>query len=121
MLGTVRHAPWDVRSEIVPEPRIIHPADAIIRLSASCVRGSDLRPYRGVVVAVGDAVSTVKPGQFVVGSFCLSDNTRPHCRFGFPSSLSEAARLGRWGFSRQSEWARAGSSCFFRPFGKSAA
>jgi len=74
MLGTVLHAPRDVRSEIVPEPRIIHPTDAIIRLSASCVCGSDLRPYRGlnevsspmrmgreycgVVVAVGDAVST---------------------------------------------------------------
>jgi len=105
MLGTVLHAPWDVRSEIVPEPRIIHPTDAVIRLSASCVCGSDLWPYRGlnevtspmhmgheycgVVVAVGDAVSTVKPGQFVVGSFCLSDNTCPHCRFGFPSSCEQ--------------------------------
>ena len=86
----------------VPEPEIIHPTDAIIRLSATCICGSDLWPYRGpndiraplhmgheycgVVVEVGSAVRSVKPGQFVVGSFCLSDNTSPHCRFGFQSS-----------------------------------
>src|SRR5699024_1660823 len=42
--------------------------------------------YCGVVVEVGSDVKSVKPGQFVVGSFCLSDNTCPHCRFGFQSS-----------------------------------
>ena len=76
--------------------------DAIIKLAASCVCGSDLWPYRGLqdmsgpqhmgheycgtVVEVGSAVKTVRPGQFVVGSFCLSDNTCPHCRYGFQSS-----------------------------------
>ncbi|UQV18143.1 zinc-binding dehydrogenase [Brevundimonas albigilva] len=45
--------------------------------------------YCGVVVAVGEAVKTVKPGQFVVGSFCLSDNTCPHCRHGFQSSCEQ--------------------------------
>jgi hypothetical protein len=42
--------------------------------------------YCGVVVEVGSAVKTIHPGQFVVGSFCISDNTCPHCRFGFQSS-----------------------------------
>jgi hypothetical protein len=42
-----------------------------------------------VVVEVGSAVRTVKPGQFVVGSFCISDNTCPHCRFGFQSSCEQ--------------------------------
>ena len=42
--------------------------------------------YCGVIEEVGSAVKTVRPGQFVVGSFCLSDNTCPHCRFGFQSS-----------------------------------
>jgi threonine dehydrogenase-like Zn-dependent dehydrogenase len=42
--------------------------------------------YCGVVVEVGSGVRTIQPGQFVVGSFCISDNTCPHCRFGFPSS-----------------------------------
>ena len=86
-------------------PKILKPTDAIIRLSATCVCGSDLWPYRGlndvtapmamgheycgIVVEVGSAVTTVKPGQFVVGSFCLSDNTCPHCRFGFQSSCEQ--------------------------------
>jgi threonine dehydrogenase-like Zn-dependent dehydrogenase len=95
----------DVRCEEVAEPKILKPTDAIIKLSASCVCGSDLWAYRGVrdvtsaqamgheycgvVVEVGSDVKTVKPGQFVVGSFCLSDNTCPHCQFGFQSSCEQ--------------------------------
>lgn len=102
MLGTVLRAPGDIRCEEVAEPKIEKPTDAIIKLSASCVCGSDLWPYRGlqpvnapqhmgheycgVVVEIGSEVRTVRPGQFVVGSFCLSDNTCPHCRYGFQSS-----------------------------------
>jgi hypothetical protein len=105
MLATVLHGPRDVRCEEVPEPKILKPTDAIIRLSASCICGSDLWPYRGlnavtapmamgheycgIVEEVGAAVTSVKPGQFVVGSFCLSDNTCPHCRFGFQSSCEQ--------------------------------
>lgn len=105
MLATVLHGPGDVRYEDVAEPVIQKPTDAIIKLSATCICGSDLWPYRGlnavsqpmpmgheycgVVVAVGEAVKTVKPGQFVVGSFCLSDNTCPHCRHGFQSSCEQ--------------------------------
>jgi threonine dehydrogenase-like Zn-dependent dehydrogenase len=105
MLGTVLYGPGDVRCEEVAEPKILKPTDAIIKLAASCVCGSDLWPFRGanetnepkamgheycgVVVEVGSAVRTVKPGQFVVGSFCLSDNTCPHCRFGFQSSCEQ--------------------------------
>jgi threonine dehydrogenase-like Zn-dependent dehydrogenase len=102
MLATVLHGPGDVRYEHVEDPKILKPTDAIIKLSASCVCGSDLWPYRGlqpmdgpahmgheycgVVVEVGSEVKTVKPGQFVVGSFCISDNTCPHCQYGFQSS-----------------------------------
>jgi threonine dehydrogenase-like Zn-dependent dehydrogenase len=105
MLGTILYGPGDVRCEEVPEPKILRPTDAIIRLSASCICGSDLWPYRGlneiaspmamgheycgVVEEVGSAVATVRRGQFVVGSFCISDNTCPHCRFGFPSSCQQ--------------------------------
>ena len=105
MLGTILYGPGDVRCEDVPEPSIVEPTDAIIRLSASCICGSDLWPFRGlneitkplhmgheycgVVVEVGSEVKTVKPGQFVVGSFCLSDNTCPHCRHGFQSSCEQ--------------------------------
>ncbi len=105
MLGTMLYGPRDVRCEEVPEPKLLKPTDAIIRLTHSCVCGSDLWPYRGenatdepkamgheycgIVEEVGSAVKTVKLGQFVVGSFCLSDNTCPHCRFGFQSSCEQ--------------------------------
>lgn len=105
MFGTTLYAPGDVRYEELPEPTIVRSTDAIIRLSATCVCGSDLWPYRGankvtapmhmgheycgVVVDVGSDVRTVKPGQFVVGSFVLSDNSCPHCRHGFQSSCEQ--------------------------------
>ncbi len=105
MFATVLHGPGDVRFEDVAEPQILKPTDAIIKLAATCICGSDLWPYRGlealsgpmhmgheycgVVVEVGDAVKTVRPGQFVVGSFALSDNTCPHCRHGFQSSCEQ--------------------------------
>lgn len=105
MYATVMHGPGDVRYQQVADPKIEKPTDVIIKLSATCICGSDLWPYRGlspqdgpahmgheycgVVVEVGSAVKTVKPGQFVVGSFCLSDNTCPHCAFGFQSSCMQ--------------------------------
>ena len=105
MKATVLYGPRDVRFEERDEPKILKPTDAIIKLSATCICGSDLWPYRGlqpsegpafmgheycgVVVEVGSEVRTIKPGQFVVGSFCLSDNTCPHCKFGFQSSCAQ--------------------------------
>jgi threonine dehydrogenase-like Zn-dependent dehydrogenase len=102
MRGTVLHAPGDVRVEERDDPKITAPTDAVIRLSATCVCGSDLWPYRGVdtveepvpmgheyvgvVEAVGEEVTTVRPGQFVVGSFVASDNTCELCRAGYQSS-----------------------------------
>ncbi len=105
MKATVLHGPGDVRFEERDDPKILKPTDAIIKLSATCICGSDLWPYRGlqpsegpaymgheycgVVVEVGSDVRTIRPGQFVVGSFCLSDNTCPHCKFGFQSSCEQ--------------------------------
>jgi threonine dehydrogenase-like Zn-dependent dehydrogenase len=105
MKATLLYGPRDVRCEEIAEPKIQKPTDAIIRLSATCVCGSDLWPFRGmnpvkaptamgheycgVLEEVGSAVTTVRPGQFVVGSFCISDNTCPHCRFGFQSSCEQ--------------------------------
>ena len=102
MQGTVLYGPGDVRFEERPDPEITQPTDAIIRMAATCVCGSDLWPYRGLqpingptpmgheycgfVEEVGSAVKSVKPGDFVVGSFATSDNTCPHCRHGYQSS-----------------------------------
>ena len=105
MKATLLYGARDVRCEEVIEPKIQKPTDAIIRLSATCICGSDLWPFRGlnpvtapmamgheycgVVEEVGSAITSVRPGQFVVGSFCISDNTCPHCRFGFQSSCEQ--------------------------------
>jgi threonine dehydrogenase-like Zn-dependent dehydrogenase len=93
MKGTVLYGPRDVRFEERDAPRIINPTDAIVRISATCVCGSELWPcrgiqpvsgptpmaheYCGIVEEVGGAVRSVKPRQFVIGSFATSDNTCP--------------------------------------------
>ena len=107
MRATVLHAPRDVRYEEVDEPAIVEPTDAIISLPVSCICGSDLWPYRGlnpnhgpaamgheycgVVEEVGKAVRSIARGQFVIGSFFASDNTCPHCRFGYQTSCMRRA------------------------------
>ncbi|MFF0467263.1 zinc-dependent alcohol dehydrogenase family protein [Micromonospora zamorensis] len=120
MRGVVMHAPGDVRVETREDPRILLPTDAIIRVSATCVCGSDLWPYRGVepvkgpspmgheyvgiVEEVGGEVRTIKPGQFVVGSFFASDNTCPICRAGYQSSCVHREPVG--GLGAQAEYLR---------------
>ncbi len=102
MRGAVLHGPRDIRFEERETPEILKPTDAIVRLSATCICGSDLWPYRGInkvteptpigheycgiVEEVGSAVRSVKPGQFVIGSFFASDNTCPHCQAGYQSA-----------------------------------
>lgn len=102
MRGAVIHAPGDIRFETLDDPKILHPTDAVIRTAVTCVCGSDLWPYRGAeptdaahpmgheyvgfVEEVGSEVTSVKPGQFVVGSFATSDNTCANCRNGFQSN-----------------------------------
>src|SRR6516164_8140669 len=102
MRGAVLYGPRDIRFEERETPKIVVPTDAIIRISHTCVCGSDLWPYRGlqpikgptpmgheycgIVEEVGGAVRSVKPGQFVIGSFFASDNTCPNCNYGYQSS-----------------------------------
>src|SRR5919206_1610539 len=102
MRGTMLYGPRDVRFEERPDPAIIEPTDALIRLPLTCVCGSDLWPYRGIepidgptpmgheyvgiVEEVGSEVRLIEPGQFVVGSFFASDNTCEICRVGYHSS-----------------------------------
>src|SRR3954447_12791091 len=111
MLGTMIYGPRDIRFEDRPEPTITKPTDAILRLSATCICGSDLWPYRGVaevaqptpmgheycgvVEEVGKEVRNVKPGQFVVGSFATSDNTCLICQDGYQSSCVQREFMSR--------------------------
>lgn len=120
MRGTMLYGPYDVRSEGRPDPTIIEPTDAIIQIAATCVCGSDLWPYRGIepiaqpipmgheyvgiVEEVGREVRTIKPGQFVIGSFFASDNTCPICQAGYQSRCVHAELMGAIG--TQAEYAR---------------
>jgi threonine dehydrogenase-like Zn-dependent dehydrogenase len=94
------YEPGDVRVEDRDDPKIVEPTDAIVRLTATCICGSDLWPYRGiepvdhtnmgheyvgVVEEIGSDVKNVKVGDFVVGSFVISDNTCEICRSGYQS------------------------------------
>src|SRR4051794_26661889 len=111
MKGTVLYGPRDIRFEAREDPKILEPTDAVIRMAATCVCGSDLWPYRGMqaidgptpmgheycgfVEEVGSAVRAVKRGQFVVGSFATSDNVCPHCRNGYQSSCVQREFLSK--------------------------
>src|SRR2546422_1227583 len=102
MRGAILYGPRDLRFEERETPTIIKPTDAIVRMSATCVCGSDLWPYRGIspvpqptpmgheycgiVEEVGSGFTSIKPGQFVIGSFFASDNTCPHCQAGYQTS-----------------------------------
>ncbi len=113
MRGAMLYAPGDVRVEERPEPAIEQPTDAVIRLAATCVCGSDLWPYRGIertrgpapmgheyagiVEQVGSEVRLIRPGQFVVGSFFASDNTCEICRAGYQSSCVHRELIGALG------------------------
>ena len=109
MRAVVMHEPGNVTVEEMPMPTILEPTDANIKLAATCICGSDLWPYRGLepvhekrmgheyvgtVVEVGAAVTTVKPGDFVVGSFCISCGECAICRAGYPSRWTTAAAQG---------------------------
>lgn len=109
MRGVVMHTAGDVRVEDREDPRIVEPTDAIIRLTAACICGSDLWPYRGVepvndqvmgheyvgvVEEIGAEVRNVKVGDFVVGSFFASDNTCEICRAGYQSRCVHAVLMG---------------------------
>src|SRR2546430_5390168 len=110
MGGAVLYGPRDVRFEKRPAPTIIKPTDAIIRMALTCVCGSDWWYYRGInpitqpkpmgheycgiVEEVGRAVTSIKPGQFVIGSFFASDNTCPNCKAGYPSGCQHREFIG---------------------------
>ena len=120
MRAVVLHAPGDIRVEEVPTSTIVEPTDAVIRVTASCICGSDLWPYRGispvtdpapmgheyigVVEQVGAEVRTVAVGDLVVGSFIASDNTCEICAAGYQSRCVHQVSMG--GIGTQSEYAR---------------
>ena len=105
MRAVLMRGPGDVVIDEIDVPRVVKPTDAVIRLEAACICGSDLWPYRGLqpvenkymgheyvgtVVELGEQVSTLKVGDFVIGSFMLSDGTCEICQAGYTSRCANA-------------------------------
>ncbi len=104
MRATLMYKAGDVRVENVPDSVIKHPTDALVRITASCICGSDLHPYHsmdadagparmgheliGIIEAVGADVSTLRKGDLVVSPFAISDNTCEFCRENLQTSCS---------------------------------
>ena len=110
MRATTIYAAHDVRLEAQPDPTIKKPTDAIVKVVAACICGSDLWYYRGdnpiknpfrighefvgVVEQVGSHVRSLHTGDFVMAPFMYSDNSCPHCRVGIQSACPVG---GFWG------------------------
>jgi threonine dehydrogenase-like Zn-dependent dehydrogenase len=118
MRATTIHGPGDIRVSEVPDPVVEAPTDAVVKVAAGCICGSDLWPYRGEnpvhpgstighecigeVVEVGSDVSLFRPGDFVVVPFDHCDNTCPHCLAGVQSACVNVGFTS----SGQAEYAR---------------
>jgi threonine dehydrogenase-like Zn-dependent dehydrogenase len=123
MRVTTIHAPGDIRLEDRPRPQISAPTDAVIKIAAGCICGSDLWRYRGespitpgtpighemvgIVEETGAEVTSFAPGDFVIVPFCTCDNTCPDCRNGAQSSCREGGFItggqGEYGLVQQAE------------------
>jgi threonine dehydrogenase-like Zn-dependent dehydrogenase len=106
MRATLMYGAGDVRVEDVPDPALQQSTDALVRVTAACICGSDLHPYHsmksedgpvrmghefiGVVEDIGSEVSTFKKGDLVVAPFAISDNTCQFCREGLHTSCAHA-------------------------------
>jgi len=110
MKATILHGTRDIRVEEVDDPTVQRPTDALVRVTAACVCGSDLWPYRGInevkkprrighefvgiVEEVGAEVRSLRPGDFVIAPFLYSDNTCPHCQVGMQSACQNGGGYG---------------------------
>jgi threonine dehydrogenase-like Zn-dependent dehydrogenase len=110
MRATVLNAVRDIELQQVDDPRIHHPTDAVVTVTATCICGSDLHPYRGhgptafprrighefvgVVAEKGSDVTGVEIGDLVIAPFAISDGTCVHCRNGIPTSCVQGSFWG---------------------------
>jgi threonine dehydrogenase-like Zn-dependent dehydrogenase len=117
MKAITYHGISDVRVGQVPDPRVVDPTDAVVRITTSAICGSDLHQYHGrsvgmeagavmghefmgVVDAVGPAVTAVRPGDRVIAPFSISCGTCEWCRMRLPTQCTTTGRAvfgGRFG------------------------
>lgn len=122
MRATLMYGAGDVRVETVPTPTLQQPADAIVRIVAGCICGSDLWPYAsmpesadgrrmghefvGIVEELGSDVTGVAVGDFVIAPFVASDGTCDFCREGLQTSCRHGDHWGGTNDGGQGEFAR---------------
>jgi len=115
MKATVMYGAGDVRVENVPDPSVIDPTDAAVRVTHACICGSDLWPFAsmqpsdhgqsmgheaiGIVDAVGSDVALIKPGQLVIMPFAHSDGVCEFCREGLQTACVHAGFFGNNGLN----------------------
>lgn len=123
MRAAVYHGPKDIRVEDVPRPEIESPGDAIVRITHTCICGSDLWPYRGeadrdtpsrighepmgIVEAVGDDVTSVEPEDRVFAPFVISCGRCEFCRRGLHTSCVDGDSWDGENGGAQGEYVRA--------------
>lgn len=122
MQATLMYGAGDVRVENVPNPTIQLPTDAIVRVVAGCICGSDLWPYAskpasedgarmghefvGIVDELGSEVTGLKAGDFVIAPFVVSDGTCDFCQEGLQTSCRHGEHWGNPGDGGQGEFVR---------------
>ena len=115
MRATVMHGAGDVRIENVPDPSLVEPTDAVLRVARASICGSDLWPYAsmepsksgqsmgheaiGIVEDVGSGVRTLKPGDLVVMPFAISDGTCEFCHEGLNTACTHVGFFGNNGMN----------------------
>lgn len=110
MRAVLYHGERDVRVETVPEPVLTEPTDALVRVTLSCICGSDLWPYRrttppdepsrigheflGVVEQLGADVRTLRVGDLVIAPFKYSCGECEFCLRGLQTSCLHGGFYG---------------------------
>jgi hypothetical protein len=108
--ATTINGPFDIRLVDAPQPAVVLPTDAVVRVVVSCICGSDLWPYRGdapegverrighefvgVVEELGSAVTTLRVGDLVIAPFLWSDGTCAMCARGLQTSCLAGGGYG---------------------------
>ncbi|GLZ52780.1 alcohol dehydrogenase catalytic domain-containing protein [Actinomycetospora sp. NBRC 106378] len=122
MKATLIYGAGDIRVEEVPDPKLENPTDAIVRITHSCICGSDLWPYKsreatdeggrighefiGVVEETGSDISRLKQGDVVVAPFFYADGTCEYCRAGLTTACPNGSAWGAETDGGQGEAAR---------------
>ena len=123
MKAVVYKGPFEVAVENVPDPEIKHPNDVIVKITSSCICGSDLHMYEGRTAAqagivfghenmgliqeVGPAVRTLKEGDRVVMPFNVACGFCKNCQRGFTgfcNTVNPGFAGGAYGYVAMGPW-----------------